>query len=492
MKRKLIAPMLIGGYALLLVAWTFGNPPFASPDEVAHYLRALDVGEGEIIGEPAQYPATGLTQLQQDWVNQASRQVEVPAGLYPLGFGCNAGISGTSAACMNKAGSKVGRQNHVIPNGTYQPTLYPLPGLFAKGADDPAEGDYRGRIMMMLLSLSLIAVAVAVLASGQDSPLALVGLMVGITPMVLYIGSTLSPSGPEIAAGVCLGACLMRLSRDEKPHAGIWFGVAVSACILVLSKSLGPGLLILIGISFFAWNGWRRIILRIKDSPKQAATTAAVVVAATVVNRLWEAAYGPQVKLGTSLSIFLDDLEQMPQVIRQFIGIFGYLEVSMPRSAYLTWYVALGLISIAALVVGRMTQRFGLVVTGLIAYVTPAFLSAAMLRHTGFGVQGRHTLAAAVFLPVLAGETIYRNRARLPRLIAIVLPSLVALMVGTVQFAAWYTNARRAAVGIGGPIWFAGHSEWVPPAGWTPWALCALAGSLLLVAAGTLVSASEK
>lgn len=35
--------VLVVAWALIALAWAFANPPFAAPDEEAHYLRAVGV-----------------------------------------------------------------------------------------------------------------------------------------------------------------------------------------------------------------------------------------------------------------------------------------------------------------------------------------------------------------------------------------------------------------------------------------------------------------
>lgn len=44
---------LILGWVLLACAWVFGNPPFAAPDEADHFVRAVGIAEGHLVGVPA-------------------------------------------------------------------------------------------------------------------------------------------------------------------------------------------------------------------------------------------------------------------------------------------------------------------------------------------------------------------------------------------------------------------------------------------------------
>jgi hypothetical protein len=59
----------------------------------------------------------------------------------------------------------------------------------------------------------------------------------------------------------------------------------------------------------------------------------------------------------------------------------------------------------------------------------------------------------------------------------------VAIVVAAGQFAAWYWNAERSAVGTDGPLVFLGRAGWTPPLGWGPWLVAVVAGSLALAGA---------
>jgi hypothetical protein len=82
----------------------------------------------------------------------------------------------------------------------------------------------------------------------------------------------------------------------------------------------------------------------------------------------------------------------------------------------------------------------------------------------------------------VAGEILVRRYHRLRALDAGQLFVPFALVGGFVQLVAWWTNARRFTVGIGGPRWFLPAAEWSPPLGWWPWLLLAIAGACFLMA----------
>ena len=82
---------------------------------------------------------------------------------------------------------------------------------------------------------------------------------------------------------------------------------------------------------------------------------------------------------------------------------------------------------------------------------------------------------------VNAGEILVRRYDRLRALDARQVFVPFVLIAGFVQLVAWWTNARRFAVGIRGPRWFVPSAEWSPPFGWWPWLLLALAGVGVLI-----------
>ena len=68
MSTRLPAIALVLGWAALAVAWVFANPPFAAPDEDDHYVRAVSVGGGQVIGDEATQRRPGRTPPQVDLV----------------------------------------------------------------------------------------------------------------------------------------------------------------------------------------------------------------------------------------------------------------------------------------------------------------------------------------------------------------------------------------------------------------------------------------
>src|SRR4051795_9291023 len=318
------------GWLLLIAAWIGGNPPFAGPDEQWHYARAFDVG----VGAPAK-ASLGANPQQIAWTNQATRAVTIPDGLAPRSVGCwifDARKPVTS--CPPLAAGRF-----ITPVGTYEPLPYLLPAVAMKPASSPDAALYLGRIASALAAGALLLVALALL---RDRPL---GLIVAVTPMVLFSISLLNGSGLEIAAAIAFSAALVKRS---------WTAVAITGAILALSRSAGPLWVVLIGLLF---QGWK--------APKR---TLAVVGLAIVLNRVWEAVYGPDPMLGVANARHTigPAFEEWWRASIDLVGKFGYLEIHVPLWTALLWLALLVALLVPAFRADRL--RVGLAVATAVLF----------------------------------------------------------------------------------------------------------------------------
>ena len=476
--------LVVAAYACWMMAWGAGNPPFAAPDEWAHYLRALGLVQGEWVGEPTrEYADPHLSGEQLKWVVQATRSVPVPPGLVPVGFGCNTFHSEQSARCLSEAGADPQATHATTPTGTYPPALYVLPGLAALRGTSPASALGAGRAASAWLCLVLLAGAFAA-SWREEGVVSWVGLVLALTPMAVALSATLNTSGPEILSGIAFFAALLRLVREEPAPRWVWGLAASAGAVLALSRSMGAVWVVAQGVLVLVWRGPGALVRQARARPVAAGVTAGVLGVAMVLNRLWEAVYGPRVHVG------LEGLRPAwrqargfwPGWLREQVGVFQYLDTPMPGWTYGAWAVLGAGVLAAALWLGQRRDRVWLVLTAVGALVAPAVLYVAVIRHNGWTVQGRHVLPITVTLPLLAGEVLARRVGDSTR--ARWLGAGVLGAVAVLQAVAWWANARRSAVGTLGPVWFWSAPEWSPPLGWWPWTGLVLAGSGMMLLAG--------
>lgn len=495
------AILLAAGVALLVMAWVFGNPPGAAPDESSHYVRALGAGGLELIGERfvpseeqrrafVQQGKSGGPQIEGSglatvlWADKQTRTFAVPPALSVVAFGCNDRRSTVSAACLDDPPR--GRRASRLPTytGTYPPFAYVLPGAAMRLAHAPAPALRAGRLVSAVLCVLLLAAAVALTWAPAGGGVALAALGIALTPMVVYCAATLNASGPEIAGSLCFLAAGLRLRR---PGAGpaAWAALAAGGVALVLARSLGPVLLVVLAATLPVLPGAER-----GARARPPAAVVAVLLAAFAVALWWVLAQSPHgVEGGPSVRDALaQTLHDLDDLAAHAVGNFGALDTRMPAALYVLWgLAALGLAGLAA-ALGSARERAGLALTVVVALGVTVAVSVFQLR-TGYGAQGRHVLPVLVLVPLWAGEVLRRHATGRRWTLAV---AGVAVLFTGGQAVAWWANARRAAVGTDGPWWFSGVAEWAPPGGWWPWAALTAAGALLALAGGLLAAAQAQ
>ena len=491
-RRLAPLPILFGlAYALLFAGWVGGDPPFAAPDEWSHYLRTLGVADGQLIGAPYTYQP-GPTASERErrtyaWVNDAARLVRVPPGLFVNGFDCNAGKPARSAACLYRLTPRRKETIQPTPVGNYQPLPYLLPALVIRLAHDPYSANRLGRAASALACWLCLAVALRLLWDGRA--VSLVGTLLALSPMVIFIGAALTPSGLEIMAGFLFAAALLRLWREAGAGAGYWLVAGIAGAILANSRSTGPLYVALDLLVFAALVGPRGLWGRLRDRWPGMVAGGALIVIGVVLSRLWERAYGSQLRVdpATIPAQLGPAARRVAIIVLENVGVFGALDTALPDGVRLLWVAALGATIALALLAGTWWERLVLAATALGNLAVVFAFSVILVVGTTFDVQGRHILPLAVLVPLLAGEILARRGDRLPAW-----PlgrdgrrgvwAFAALTggVGLFHLFAWYWNARRQGVGVLGKYRFFDRAEWYPPGGWWPWAVLIILGAALL------------
>lgn len=483
--------LLILGYMLLLTSWGVSNPPASAPDEYAHYLRALGVGRGEFTPDQLPMPYAGVEPepTNMRWQRKQSRMIEVEGSISPDNLNCYgpAPRFGWNCPPVDLKPDQIYQVRSWV--ATYPPYSYIVPGLFMNLGDDAVSVLLWGRLGSALSAGLLISLATLMLWDSRRQWACLLGLIAAVTPMVIFSGSNLTSSGPEIAGGICFVASLMRLSRPSQESTRIvWFTAGISAAALILSRDLGILWFGIAGMTFLGLTGVRAAVTRFRSGGSTALFAALVAGAALAMAAFWQITeqVRPLLDLGRVMSTAGDSLDITKEILRQEIGVFGSLDTVMPGLAYAAWALLLSVLGLAAFAVGTRRQKLVLFLSTACAWFLPILLEAVQ-NQVGFGAQGRHVLPITVVVPLLAGEIVYRNTERL-EWFRVTRPALwFGVIAGFVQFVGLYINGRQRMVGVRPTIFWEGLSS-SPPLGWPFWLGIGLAGGALIGNFGLVAS----
>jgi hypothetical protein len=471
-KRRRV--VLVGlSLALLLAAWTMATRPFAAPDEASHYLRALDIANGTLVGPKVPYFPPAYSAAQHAWVQRETRGVIVSPALSPPGVNCEDGLPDNGPRPCLEATTV----------GTYHPLPYLLPALALKASNTASTGLWLSRAGSALVCLAFLVLAAVLLWDG--SAWSLLGLLMAITPMVLFTSSVVNPNGLEIASSIAFAAAVFRIARSPaRVSTAVWVATAVSGATVILAWQLGP-LFVAAGLALLATllgsAGIRALFRGGGAGLKLSAFVLGLALA------LW-CAYGiasGAAHFSVAVTPFGANLHaglgQLGPVLRDAVGTFGSLSLPLPSAVrWLWWLLVIGLV-VVALILGSRRERVIVAATILAALLFPVLFYAWVYRLTGFGMQGRYVLPALVLIPLVAGEVVRANAGSIRSHLAGPALSASLVAVAAIQGYAWWYSASYFA-GAPTTLRFYAHATWTPPLGWPPWIAAAALGVLALIA----------
>ena len=484
-----VAGLLAVATALLLGAWLFSTFPYQAPDEASHYLRALSITNGQLLGPKVPYtqPAAITMQLRR-WMSGNTRAVEVPPNLSPSVMFCaNDHHPDTRPpGCVEQSYT-----------GNYPPLPYLLPAAALAVSNDATGALWLGRVASALPCLLLIALAFMFAARGGLWPL--FGVAVALTPMTLFLGSVISPHGLQIAASLAFAAGLLRIAREPGTVSTVEAGaIAVIGAIVVLAWQLGP-VFAVCDLALAAALLDRRRVDELRGRRFVVGGIAAALGVALPLYVIWALVSGSShgglmMRFGHNLTAAWG---QLSLALHQSIGSFGANTVPLPRLLFVAWLVVALAGGVAALVVSPWRLRLVAVAAPVLVLLVGFLLYAFLLINTGTTLQGRLALPLIALPPLVWGELLGRARHGVAVgwrgvLVRRLWPFGAAGIAATavLQCWAWWTNARFNA-NPSHAFWFLSNPAWSPPLGWPLWTVAALLGGLLLIVVAGLATRRE-
>lgn len=439
----------------LCAAWALATPFFGAPDEPAHVIKAAAVAHGEFLGRYTG-PAT------------ARVTVTIPATVAKAATThiCYAFHNTVSAGCLPHFTTASGSRSVTTYVGRYPPIYYLLVGLPTLVMHTPGVL-YLMRLVSAAISAAFLTAAVT---AARGAGLLLAGVAVAATPMVLFLGGVVNPSGLEVCAAICVWVAGLRLvteSTGGPPRRGLVIRLVVAAAVLVQTRGLSPLWLALIGLTLLWLAGWPRTVALLRMRSVQIGLAVVTVfgvfalVWIVLAKSLTIAPVGTPVAADASRwEILRTSLRRTYLDSKGLFGLFGWNDTQAPRLTYVLWGIALAAVVLALL--ARRPSRYTVAVGALVvlSLAVPTLLSASQAHKDGIVGQGRYVLPLAVGIPIVAGYAAGRGWPG-GRLRWLVLP-VGALALTAAQGAAFTQALRRYRTGMGHSL-FSAHPPWSPP-----------------------------
>jgi hypothetical protein len=450
---------------VVCAAWCFATPVGGAPDEPAQIVKAAATVRGQLIGQPAPHEPA------------ATRDFRVPAlfkSVYSLPA-CYQFHSKIPAGCAPhlRSSSRIATVSTYV--GRYPPLYYAvvgLPTLFMHSQSVI----YAMRLVSALLDALLLSLAFAIARVWCRATMMLEAIALTITPLVFFFAGVVNPNGFEIAAAICAWTSGLALVRNWslRPPKGPLIAFFVSGCLLELTRGLSVlwmGAILVALVCLEPRSCWHLL----RERAMRIGLAVLVVVAAVAVGYV---VFADTLKVLPSTllpanhaSFFLLTervLGQIGTYVREFIGVFGWLDTPSPLLPTIVWTALLGFLIVLGLVASR--RREGLLLAGLM--VGSFVLSMALIEwhagSSGITWQARDGFPLYAGIPLLAGVVIpqssitgFGDFAR--RRVA----AIVAIGVGVSQLTDFGWTLRRFTVGLGHTVnlFQPVRHGWAPPPG---------------------------
>ncbi len=443
---------------LAVACWSFASPLFVAPDEPAHTIYAAALVHGHV-GMASNGP------------NKAEVAVTVPAWVsaaytYSVCVHFKIEVPATCLTSLTNASNEVAQSTYV---GRYPPLYYALvgwPSLFFHGSG----AAYAMRLMSGLLTSVMIGLTGFAIAAWSKRRAIVTGVAVALTPLVFFLGSSVSPSGFEISSAICLWTLFtiwVVEYADDVPSGLLWTLSGV-ASTFVLIRGLSSFYFAIIAVLCVAILTRQQIAVLLRRTAVR--VSAALVASAGLLAVGWVIAHqsldlspaGVPVSPSASFqSILWLSAKRIPKWNEQTIGVFGWLDTYLPKWFYLLWYILVIVLFLIAMLTATMRQRLVLAATTIISFALPVVLVAKQAHKLGLVGQGRDhmplTVGIAILSGALAAEWIGAHARRRD------MAALFLLAVALLDGFAFSFNLKRYVVGEAGRTLYFLHPKWYPP-----------------------------
>lgn len=322
--------LIVSVYLIFLLIAT---PPLQVADEENHFLRSVQIAQGNLIGRRlGDFNSGGI--LPSDSIKFAHSYDDIK-GNYQKKVSWDRILNGTHFDWESHK-EEAGFPNTVI----YFPVFY-LPSSFGVEIGKIVNTDiqtsfYLARLCNVLFCLFAGITAICISTRGKIFIVALLSM-----PMVLSLFASCSQDGPLIATCAVCAALLTRLEDDFSQGKWFWIVLTISLGCIIASKP--PYILIgLIPVVLMPLSMWRR--------------TLSIFGCIVTITMLWSLVGVHSSKIPFRISDGVDAAQQakfllvhplmmiavlwntakvsLLSLIGQFIGVLGWLDAPLPRWFY--------------------------------------------------------------------------------------------------------------------------------------------------------------
>ena len=381
----------------LIVVWSTMLPLFAGPDEHSNFIKSAAVIRGELVGKNV--PASPEMFY---WTTSVDIDPRFSTAL--AGPACFIFVSEKPACDVPVGSIAIVSDPPWTQMGRYPPIVFLVSGVGTLfGPRDLSA--FASRYVVGLLCALFLAVSIHGLRRRART---VVGVLIAITPGVIFISAVNNTSGVEICSAVLLWTLLPDLLAGEKMSRLEQIVIGTAGVFLIGARPLGfvSYLLVLTLIVCASWT--QKINVRSLLERRWLISTQLVAMVFSIwwFVRIYSFQTSPSyvgdIPGMPRGELLIEILSHLPDVIKQSYGNFGWLDTPTPTPAL--YLVAAMAVTVFVLQWRKVSQGTRFIALLIIASAIAFGILVDIQMYSfwrGFGLQGRHIVPLLVGVPIV-------------------------------------------------------------------------------------------
>lgn len=381
---------ILAGVVLLQLGWAVALPMLRGADELEHVKKASGVSAGAFVSP--------VVPVEADIV-EAQRTVclKLYDGLDPAP--CEP-VEGASTAERRPASTELMQTAAARSNPVWYVVVAPASWIL-----EGAATVWGIRAIGAILCALLIAWAVSLNRErGSDRHLPS-GLMLCVTPAVIYASTVAAPNGVHLASGLLLWVALLT-ADTHRPNA---WAICIAGAALSVTHTLGLFWLGCAVVTLALLRG-RRHVVRTGRNLATSPVALSILVAAVVFTISWIALARPNDPTRGGGDPLADSTKDIPALVHglvwviQLVGTMPYRFDFLWFVVYALWWLAFVVFLALVLRATHVRQRLTMVAVATAAVVLPITVTFLTYDVHGYAWQGRYELPLLYALPLIAAD----------------------------------------------------------------------------------------
>ena len=437
--------------------WSITNPAMASPDEPAHAVKAAATVRGQFVADESEY-------------NAGRGTFEVPELFAQVwNITCFAFQPDTTPNCAAKLSGDLDAPSESASHvARYNPVYYAIIGLPSL-LPSSAETLTLMRLMSALLNAFLIALVARTVMELRRPNWPIVGVVAAMTPMTIYIASSMTPQGPEIFGALLTLVVLLALTRepDEQLLSRRMWRLVIGAAFFVATRGLSPAYLAFIVVLVLLVTPRLGVVwdlIRTRRIWPQLGLCIAVSVGA-VVYTLASGSLALGIVLpepGLTASQVVDRmLDNTDYYLEQLLGVFGWGDTHLAIWTQMLIVSVVAVVVVVGAAMATWRERAAIVIVMIATIVVPIGVQLISFRESGLVWQGKYVLPIAMAAPVIAG--FFAERRPMSNATSSKVVPLAFALAALSQVIGFAVNTHRYVNGASGPWTSLIEGAWLPP-----------------------------